>query len=226
MIVSRLQIAQLVAPRLVVNLRTRFFWQQRERFGQGFVQHISAQAAAHHQHFQTAFAAGKANRRLRQIGNFGAHRIAHQPVGIIESFGKRIKHAPRPARQIFVRHAGNGVLLVYHNRHTGKLGRHAARKGNKTAKTDHRVDTVFFNNGRGRLNGFSQGKRQHQLALQAIAAHAFNRQRFQLDIVLRHNARFHCTLAAQPHHMVSARAQHFGHRQRRKNMAAGAAGHQ
>ena len=77
-----------------------------------------------------------------------------------------------------------------------------------------------------RTDGVPQRERQHQLAFEAVAAHAFNGQGFDFDAVLRHDTRFHRALAAQPHHFVPAFAQRGSHRQRGEDMPAGAAGHQ
>ena len=94
------------------------FGQQGKRGGHGFVEHLRAQAAAHNGDFQAALAFGKAAFGRGQGGDFGANRVAYQPVGVLrKGFGKGIQHARCPFGEPFVCHACHGVLLVHKNWH-------------------------------------------------------------------------------------------------------------
>ena len=145
---------------------------------------------------------------------------------MLKGFRESIQNTFCPTRQLAVGQTGYGVLLMNHNRHTGNFCRQAAGESNETAKTDNALDTVFLNNLLRRADGFVQRKRQHQLTLDAVAADAFNGQRFQAYAVLRHDALFHRILTTQPNHMMAALLQRLGNRQCRENMAARTAGHQ
>ena len=206
-VVIRLQAAQLAPTRLVIHLRARIVGQQSQSLRYGFVQNVCTQTAADHQYFQTTFTPLEAFGRRRQIGNIGADGVADQAAFVAERFRKSVQHPLRPARQLAVGQTCHGVLLVNHNRHAAQFRRQAAGKGNEAAETDDALDAVFPDNPLRFADGFIQSKRQHQLAFDAVAAHAFNRQRFEQDVVLRHDTLFHRAFAAQPNHMMAARAQ-------------------
>ena len=210
----------------MIHLRARIVGQQSQCLRNGFVQNVCAQTAADHQDFQTTFTPLEAFSRRGQVGNIGADGVADQAAFVAERFREGVQHPLRPARQLAVGQPCHSVLFVNHNRHAQQLRCQTAGKGNEAAETDDAFDAMFADNPLRFADGFIQSKRQHQLAFDAVTAHAFNRQRFEQDVVLRHDTLFHRAFAAQPNHMMAARTQRIRHRQRGENMAAGTARHQ
>ena len=203
--VGRLKRVQFAAPGLVAHIRAYFSRQCGQCRRHGFIQYLRPQAAADDQNFQTAFTSGKAFGGRRQIGNIGADGIADQSVFRSESLREGIQHTAGDFRQHPVGQTCHGVLFMNHNRHAAQFRRHAAGESNKTAEADDAGDPVFPDNSLCFADGFEKCKRQRQFALDAVAAHTFNRQFLQQDVVLRHNPLFHRTFAAQPNHMLPRR---------------------
>ena len=70
-----------------------------------------------------------------------------------------------------------------------------------------------------------QVERQPHEAQQALAAHAAEAHRLDLEAILRHDRRFHAAWRTEPDHVPARAAQPLRDRQRREDMAAGATGH-
>ncbi len=214
-------VAQFLAA-LVAHVELRAERGQRAR--QRLVQGARALAAAEHQQAHRAVARGEALRRRRQRGDLGAHRIAHRFLARGEAARESGQHAPCDARQHLVGQARGAVLFVHQQRQFQQARGDATRAGRETAEADHRARRAPAQHEAGGTDRAHDPQRRAEQRQRALAAQPADLDGVDLDAVLRHQLRFHAPGRAQPHHRHAARAQHLGHRQRREDVPAGAAG--
>ena len=197
---------------------------RQQQLRQVLVQGQGALAAAQHQNPQRPLAHAVALRRVGQLGDFAAHRVAHPDAAGQRAF-EAFQGFVGEARQHAVGEPGGGVLLVDHQRHAAQFGGQAAGGADKATEAHRQHRALAADHGAGLPHCAQQLQRPEQLAFDAAAAQAPDGQADDLETVALHQPGFHAAFGAQPQHPVAGVLQLPGHRQGGEHVAAGAAGH-
>src|SRR3569833_3129220 len=139
-------------------------------------------------------------------------------VRMSEYLGKSRQHTVCKTSQHPVGEAADRILFVDDQGPVEQARHHAAGEGGIAAHAEHDIGAALE-------EGDQQGGRQQQLFQQALATHATHADPHHVDARRRDYARFQPGARTEPEYLPAARAQRVGHRKRRVDVTAGAAGH-
>ncbi len=201
--------------------------QQRQRLRHGLVQRLCAETAADHREPQRAGARAVAALGRSERGNLVAHRVAgpDHRSRCAERCGETGQHAVGDFSEHAIGEPGDRILLVDCERPVEERSHHAARERHVAAHAEHDVGAVREYRTRALPERDQQLQWQQRHAQQPFAAHARHADPRHGVTLGRDQRRFHAGLRAEPDDVPSLPTQVLGHRQCRKDVAAGAARH-
>ncbi|CAD5370523.1 hypothetical protein RA210_U130011 [Rubrivivax sp. A210] len=191
----------LGAAALVHDLQALARRQQRQRGRQGLVEHLGAQAAAHHQQAQRAAAAGPARIRFSQSLDLGAHRVAGDDgiLGLLRGdTGKAEGDAVGHRQQTLVGQQQRRIGIHQQQRLVQQRGHQPARKADIAAHAQHRVRAAAAQDLQTIPEGLEQAQAAGGRVQQALAAQAAEGDGVQRDAAPGHELVLHAVARAQP----------------------------